>query len=111
MIRTFSLKRMKAERQLRKIEKELDQNPINSKCFFYPSEQKSEYYHISPKSEGLKWIAMKENLLPIGRTAHFILHNGTNREIKSLPRFQEYLKKMKNLNLGYYYRYKIKLEK
>lgn len=107
----FSIKRLKAERNLRRIEKKLDQKPENQKCFFYSTERKSEYHHIIPKSEGLKWIDMKENLLPIGRTAHNILHSGINEAIKRLPWFGVYLEEMKKLNMQYYHRYIMKLAK
>jgi len=107
----FSIKRLKVERRLRKIEKKLDRESINRKCYFYPSERKSCYHHIIPKNEGLKWIDLEANLLPIGQTAHSILHNHSNSDIKTLPRFKEYLEKMKRLNISYYNRYLLKLEK
>ena len=107
----FSLKRLKIERNLRRIEKELNQKPEYRRCFFYASEKRDCYHHIIPRSQGLEWIAQKDNLLPIGRTAHNIIHFGTNGEIKFLPRFREYLEKMKKLNERYYNRYLIKLEK
>jgi len=107
----FSLKRLKAEYALRKIEQELDEKSENQRCFFYRSERKSEYHHIVPKSEGLKWIAMEANLIPIGLTAHHIIHAGINKEIICLPRFNEYLAKMKRLNEEYYQRYILKLSK
>ena len=107
----FSTKRLIAERNLRRIEKKLDREPGNQKCFFYPIERKSEYHHIIPKSEGLKWVDVKENLLPVGRTAHNILTFGCNGDIKALPRFDEYLKKMNWLSISYYNRYMLKLSK
>lgn len=107
----FSIKRLKAERNLRRIEKRLDREPVNRKCFFYPSERKSCYHHIIPKSEGIKWIDMEENLLPIGLTAHNIITFGCNDEIKNLPRFNKYLRKMNWLNDNYFNRYLLKLSK
>ncbi len=107
----FSTKRLRAERNLRKIEKKLDREPGNQKCFFYPSERKSCYHHIIPKSEGSPWITLEANLLPIGQTAHNILTFGCNSDIKVLPKFKEYLKKMNWLNDNYYNRYLLKLSK
>jgi len=107
----FSTKRLKAERSLRKIEKKMDQEPGNQRCFFYASEKTSCMHHIIPRSEGLKWIAMEANLIPIGLTAHHIIHAGINKEIICLPRFNEYLAKMKRLNEEYYQRYILKLSK
>ena len=107
----FSIKRLRAERNLRRIEKELKQEPVNSKCFFYPVEKRSCFHHIVNKSEGLKWIDRENNLLPIGHTAHKILHRGYNTDIICLPRFPDYLLKMKKLNEDYYNRYMLKLSK
>lgn len=107
----FSIKRLKAERNLRRIERILDKKPENQRCFFYASERRNCMHHIIPKSEGLKWIDMEENLLPVGRTAHAILHNGCNSEIRALPRFKEYLRMMNWLNDNYYNRYLLKLSK
>lgn len=110
-MKNFSIKRLKAERSLRKVEKRLDREPSNQKCFFYQSERKSEYHHIIPKNQGLEWIDREDNLLPIGRTVHNILTFGCNSEIKILPRFNEYLEKMEQLNQNYYRRYLLKLSK
>jgi len=111
LIFKFSTKRLIAERNLRKIEKKLDREPGNQKCFFYQSERKSEYHHLIPKSQGFEWIDRKDNLLPVGRTAHNILHSGCNEEIRMLPRFEEYLEKMEKLDKKYYNRYLLKLIK
>jgi len=107
----LSTKRLKAERNLRKIEKKLDQEPSNQRCFFYRSDKKDVYHHIVSKSEGLIWVDMEANLLPIGSVAHVILHSGYNKEINVLPHFKEYLEKMEQLDEKYYQRYLLKLTK
>jgi len=107
----YSKKRQQAENELRRIEKELDQDEINLHCFFIPAQKKNEYHHIIPKAEGLQWVAMKENLLPIGTWAHDVLTFGKNEEIKKLPWIDEYLEMMELLNEDYYQRYMLKLSK
>jgi len=107
----YSKKRQQAEIELRKIEQELDRDEKNLHCFFISAQRKSCYHHIIPKSEGLKWVAMKENLLPIGTWAHDVLTFRPNEEIMKLRNIDEYLEKMKELNEDYYQRYLLKLEK
>jgi len=107
----YSKKRQQAETELRRIEKELDQDESNLHCFFVPAQRKSCYHHIINKSEGLQWVAIKENLLPIGTWAHDVLTFGTNEEIKKLPMIKEYLELMEFLDKDYYQRYLLKLDK
>jgi len=107
----YSKKRQQAETELRRIEKELDQDEKNLNCFFVLAYPKSEYHHIVPKSEGLQWVAKKENLLPISTWAHDVLTFGTNEIIMKLPNIYDYLLKMKKLNEDYYQRYMLKLSK
>ena len=109
-MRTYSKKRQQQERNLRKIERELKADPANDKCFFYPFERRSEFHHIIPKSQNALLIDCKENLIPIGITAHNILHRGTTYQIKRLRNLDKYLEKMKSLDEGYYNRFAMRLE-
>lgn len=104
-MKRMSSKRARKERELRKVEAELDMLPGNQRCYFYPLERKREYHHIIPKSESFNLIAEPGNLLPVGGTAHAILDQGTISEIMGLPRIHDYLAKMLELNEGYYNRF------
>lgn len=98
-------KRKLQERNLRKIEKELNKDVSNMHCFFFPLDMKREYHHILPKSQFSEFIDCKENLIPVGTSAHWTLTFGTGRQLQNLPKFKEYLEKMKALNQQYYYRF------
>jgi hypothetical protein len=107
MIRKHSIKRSRVESSLRRVERELKQNPSSSRCFFYPSEPRSCFDHIVPKSHNASLIDKRENLIPIGVTAHDIITFGTAEQVKSLPRINEYLRRMKALDESYYNRFLI----
>jgi len=109
-MRTYSKKRAVQERNLRKIERELEADPANDKCFFYPTERRSEFHHVCPKAQCPNLIDCKENLIPVGTTAHNILHRGTTYQIRRLRNLDKYLEKMKSLDEGYYNRFAMRLE-
>jgi len=110
-MRKLSKKRAAQERRLRKVEAELDQYEENQYCFFFPSEPKTEYHHIIPKSQNAQLIDDKENLLPVGRRAHDILTFGATQDIRELPmdRLQLYLIRMAHVDYNYYRRFIVKL--
>jgi hypothetical protein len=107
MIKKHSTKRAKAESELRKAESELKLNPVNDRCFFFPRDPRSCFDHIVPKSQNTSLIACKENLLPIGFKAHHIITFGSAEQIKNLPRINQYLQRMKELDESYYNRFLI----
>lgn len=98
-------KRKIQERNLRRIEKELNKDVSNMHCFFFPLDMKKEYHHILPKSQFPELIDCKENLIPVGTSAHYTLTFGTGRQVMNLPKIGQYLSKMKSLNEQYYFRY------
>lgn len=111
-MKKHSYKRAIQERNLRKIEAELNQDEKNHYCFFYPNIPKMEYHHIISKAMNSELIDEKSNLIPISRYAHKILHNGTVKQLRELPaeRFREYLERMERLDKKYYSRFKLKFE-
>jgi hypothetical protein len=104
MIRRHGKKRATQERRLRKIEKELIEEG-ETRCFFYPYQSASCFDHIVPKSANASLIDCRENLIPISHGAHYVITNGTNEQIKKLPRLDKYLEKMKGLDEDYYNRF------
>jgi len=111
-MKKHSNKRAIQERNLRKAEKELNQELSNMACFFYPELMRREYDHIIPKSQNQSLIDCKDNLIPISGKAHEIITRGTVDDLLSLPtnRFREYLDRMKDLDESYYNRYMIKFD-
>jgi hypothetical protein len=103
-MKKVSRKRASIDRQLRKAERELDRDERNLRCFFFPSRYKSEYHHIIPKSQAPHLIAAKENLLPVSRDVHNVLTFGTREEKEWLPRWSEYLERVKQLDTQYFYK-------
>jgi len=109
-LRRQSKKRQVIEKELRKIEKELDGDPRNHWCFFFPQLPKCEYHHLVPKSQSTLLIASRENLIPVSRKAHDILTHGKLEDIKKLPHLDKMLERIKKLDEGYYNRLKLKFD-
>jgi len=111
-MKKYSYKRALQERNLRKIEKELDKDPENIVCFFYHHLLKKEYHHIIPKAHNQELIDCMGNLIPVSMDAHFVLHNGTVKQLRELPaeRFREYLSRMERLDQKYYFRFRMRFE-
>ena len=103
-MKTHTAKRSRIESQLRRVERELKREG-NERCFFCPHEPRSCFDHIVPKAHNTALIACKQNLVPIGLTAHNIITFGTAEEVKGLPRIREYLRRMKELDESYYNRF------
>jgi len=102
-MKTHTAKRSRIESQLRRVEREL-KLAGNNRCFFLP-EPRSCFDHIVPKAHNTALIACKQNLVPIGLTAHNIITFGTAEQIMGLPRIKEYLRRMKELDESYYNRF------
>jgi len=103
-MKKFSRKRSIQERKLRKI-REKFATEDNPRCFFYPYKRAIDLDHCVPRSQNQSLIAVEENLIPICREAHYILTNGTTKQIKELPNLQKYLNKMKELDPSYWGRF------
>lgn len=108
-MRRFSKKRAAQERRMKKVQAELDDNPDNWSCWFFPEDPRTEYHHIIPRSYNTSLIDCKENQLPIGRRAHDILTFGTRDQIKALPKMVILLQRMADLDYSYYRRFAVKL--
>jgi len=77
----------------------------HNKCFFYRYKASAHFDHICPKSQCPKLIDKEENLVPVCNEAHYIITNGTNKQIKELPNITRYLEKMSELDFSYYSRF------
>ena len=109
-MRKYSKKRQQQESNLRGIERKLKMDPANDRCFFFRMEPRSSFDHIIPKAHNQELIDCAENLVPISTRAHNIITFGTADQIRQLPRFDEYLERMKLLDEGYYRRFIMKFE-
>lgn len=98
-------KRNIQEKNLRRIIKELDKDVKNFHCFFFSEEMRSCFHHILPKAQFPEHIDNPDNLLPVGTSAHWTLTFGTGRQLQNLPKFKEYLEKMRELDKNYYHRF------
>ena len=98
-------KKQAQKRKLRAFYNELDRDPKNRMCFFYPNIRKADYEHIVAKAHSEELILDPRNLIPVSRYAHDILTNKPASVIKQLPRIHEYLDKMRELDEQFFYRY------
>lgn len=85
-------------------------DPANARCFFFRMEPRSCFDHCVPKSQNQDLIDCEENLIPISHRAHNIITFGTAEQMRQLPRFDEYLERMKKLDESYYNRFILKFE-